>query len=108
MEFWSLIFPGKENIVRRVYYADKNIVYFGAKIYLDFIAENKIEGNYAYDPYDKEKRHRSEGKYNKDTRYLRNTLLMNLKNSMCKGFRFRRSKKYTKSVLLYRRSKRNY
>lgn len=50
-----------------------------ARRLFDYVADYAIEGDYMYDPYDKDKKRRDIGKYNKETRYARDVLLRRLR-----------------------------
>lgn len=77
LKFYSKLFPGHEATFSRLL-ADKTskqrLVYGGYR-YLDFIATNKIEGEYAYNPLDDTITRREVGAYNKNTRYERQKLI---------------------------------
>lgn len=72
-KFFVTVFPEHESLLGRIYSITESSLYEGTKMYLNFIAENKIEGEYAYDPLDKSKTNerRDVGRYNKDTRNAR-------------------------------------
>lgn len=53
---------------------DTNFV-SGGKEYLKFIATNKLEGDYAYNPFDESVKRRDIGRYNKEARYKRDRLI---------------------------------
>ena len=69
-KFFITVFPEFESVINRVYTITSSSLYEGTKLYLNFIAENKIEGEYAYDPLDPKKTNerRDVGRYNKETR----------------------------------------
>lgn len=60
--------------------SNHNRLLYGANKYLTFIATNKIEGDYAYDPFSETRDHKDEGRYNKQARDERRYLLSILRN----------------------------
>lgn len=84
-KFYTKLFKSSNpSVVLKIFNtSSKNEYLNGVKEYLMFIATNKIEGGYAYDPYDEEKRHRDEGAYNKQTRLARSRELQKLRRRTC-------------------------
>ena len=82
--FYSKLFKNirRETLSKILNNQTRNDFLSGMQEYLNFIATNKIEGGYAYDPYDKEHRHRDEGAYNKSTRASRASLLSKIRRKM--------------------------
>lgn len=83
-QFFNRLFPEYRGALTQIFETDiKDSTYpvlaRGARQYLEFIADNKIEGAYAYNPDDKSVMRRDVGGYNKETRYRRYMLLRNIR-----------------------------
>lgn len=76
-EFYRVLFPEYGDLLSRIYTNEETTLYEGTKLCLNFILENRIEGDYAYNPLNENTRNerRDVGGYNKATRYARRELL---------------------------------
>ena len=79
--FFNKVFPEYRRALEVIFNANQKGIsaVAGARKYLEFIGDNKIEGAYAYDPNDDTIKRRDVGGYNKKTRYERYSLLSAIK-----------------------------
>lgn len=81
-QFYKLVFPEYSSLIDKIYEGDSKYrdIYYGAHSYLDFIATNRIEGEYAYNPLDDTSVKRTDvGRYNKEARYMMSRKLDTIK-----------------------------
>ena len=78
--FFKIVFPEYEGTLGKIFGLD-NSLHEGARKCLEFIGDNKIEGEYAYDPHQEASKNnrRDIGGYNKDTRNRRSNLIYTLR-----------------------------
>lgn len=77
--FFSKVFPEYQLGLDEIYgYNSEDSLVNSARQYLHFIATNKIEGDYAYDPLRDGNKRRDVGNYNKNARIKRINLISNL------------------------------
>lgn len=76
-EFWSTVFPEYTNTIKAI--TESGELVHGleaARFVLEFISDYTLEGDYSYDPLnDNDNRRRDIGKYNKETREIREAQL---------------------------------
>lgn len=79
--FFMELFPDYEVAIDEILLSyNSTYVVSGARMYLDFILDNKIEGKYGYNPLDRDQKERRDiGRYNKDTRNERYSFLRGLR-----------------------------
>lgn len=89
-DFYLKVFPEYANTIREILGNNySNSIIYGGNRYLEFIASNKIEGDYTYNPLDETIKRRDIGAYNKDTRYRRQRLLYTIEGTaLCRDFTF--------------------
>ena len=96
MAFYKQVFPEYADGINYIYSTGKrDTVMEWNREYLNFIATNKIEGHYAYDPLNEEFKRRDVGKYNKTSRWQRHRLLNGIfKYACCTKFTFEELETY--------------
>ena len=82
--FYNSLFPEYSDTVVKIMteYRSAGTLIKGAREYLEFVATNKIEGYYSYDPLDDTVKRRDIGGYNKTTRSERRRLLRSLRTKI--------------------------
>lgn len=88
--FFKIVFPEYEGTIGKIFSTDSSL-HEGARKYLEFIGDNKIEGEYAYDPQKEASvnNRRDIGGYNKETRNRRRNLIYTIKsNALLDKFTF--------------------
>lgn len=98
--FYRTLYPEYRKTLYTIYQKHSNVkLITGGRIYLDFMATNQIEGDYAYNPLDESIKRRDVGRYNKQTRYERSRLLGNIKRrALCKKFTLEEIEAYLKCI----------
>ena len=77
---FKLIMPDRRDAIDAIYgLKEVNYKLKYGKEFMDFVAKYTIEGDYAYDPFDPDKKRKDVGRYNKDTRYERTVELRNFR-----------------------------
>ena len=86
--FYSLVFPEYEEYMDELLKRDfESNTMRAVREYLEFMASNKIEGDYAYNPLDKTVKRTDVGRYNKSTRNARHRLLYTFRSTIfCNDF----------------------
>lgn len=90
-KFYETTFPEYGDTIRNILETTEkpNIFCEGYREYLKFVATNKIEGEYAYDPLSDDRSHKDEGRYNKEARALRSRLLWKMRGyAFCTKFNY--------------------
>ena len=91
-KFWLCVFPEYADVIEEIYGGyRREQLFMGAKLYLNFIAENKLEGEYAYNPLDKNSvRRRDVGAYNKQSRAIMSNKLREISRyALCREFDYK-------------------
>lgn len=89
VSFYKELFPEYSNEIDVIYnvFRDRTYILEYIRRYLDFIVDNKIEGDYAYNPLDETIKRRDVGRYNKKTRALRYSFLQTVKRyALCEKY----------------------
>lgn len=83
VEFYSTVFPECSIGIRSLYSVKYKAAFmYRMEEYLNFIADNKIQGKFAYDPHDENRSRKDVGKYNKQTRSERSTKMYYMRSGI--------------------------